>query len=84
MNIQNLRRISGAGTLVATFDLQATPEITLNDWQLRQTRNGLRAFPPSPRNGRPAALIAADTFAEIGLMARTVFEGGNAQHDATK
>jgi len=83
MNIQNLRRISGAGTLVATFDLQATPDIILNDWQLRQTRNGLRAFPPSPRNGRPAALIAAETFAEIGRLARTVFEGGNAHNVST-
>lgn len=78
MKIINLRRSPGAGSLVALFDLQATPEITLNDWQLRATKNGLRAFPPSPRNGRPTASIEPRLFSEIGRMAASAFEGGNA------
>lgn len=82
MNIQNLRRTPGAGSLVATFDLQATPEITLNDWQLRRTPKGFRAYPPAPRNGRPAVLVEPSTFSTIGRMAADAFTEGNA-HDAT-
>lgn len=81
MNITNLRPIRDAGTLVALFDLEVSPEIKLLDWQLRQTKNGLRAYPPSPRNGRPSASLAPALFSEIGRMAATAFERGNAQYD---
>lgn len=81
MNILNLRRVPGAGTLVALFDLEATPEITINDWQLRRTQKGLRAFPPSPRSGRPCVFLKPELYAAIGRAAAQTFEGGNAQHD---
>ena len=80
MRILNLRRQSGAGSLVALFDLQATPEITLNDWQLRSTPKGYRAFPPSPRSGRSTAQVAPATFSLIGRLAAAAFLEGNA-HD---
>jgi hypothetical protein len=79
MRILNLRRQSGGGTLVALFDLQATPEITLNDWQLRQTPKGLRAFPPSPRSGRSTAQVAPHTFTMIGRLASEAFMEGSAR-----
>lgn len=79
MKITNLRRQYGAGSLVALFDLEATPEIQLNDWQLRHTSSGMRAFPPSPRHGRSTATVAPDLFAEISRMAATEFKGGSAR-----
>jgi hypothetical protein len=81
MRVLNLRRQPGAGSLVALFDLEATPEITLNDWQLRATQKGLRAFPPSPRHGRSTASVDPHVFTEIGRMASAAFEVGNAQHE---
>jgi len=83
MQIQNLRRMPGAGTLVALFDLEATPEITINDWQLRRTQKGLRAFPPSPRSGRPCVFLKPALYTEIGRAAAAMYEGGNARHDRT-
>jgi len=84
MRIANLRRKSGAGSLVATFDLEATPEITLLDWQLRLTPKGLRVFPPSPRSGRSSARVEPRTFSEIGRLAAAVFTGGNDPHDQNR
>ena len=81
MNILNLRRTRGAGSLVALFDLQATPEITLLDWQLRSTPNGLRAFPPSPRHGRSTARVEPTAFAQIGRLATSFYEGGSVPND---
>lgn len=83
MRIINLRRTSGAGSLVATFDLEATPEITLLDWQLRRTPKGLRVFPPSPRSGRSSAQVEPRTFSEIGRLAAAAFTEGNDPHDQT-
>ena len=80
MQIRNLRRSPGAGTLVALFDLEATPAITITDWQLRRTPKGLRAYPPSPRGGRPCVLLQPTLYSEIGRAAAALFEGGNA-HD---
>ena len=80
MRVLNLRRHPGAGSLVALFDLEATPEITLNDWQLRSTKMGLRAFPPSPRHGRSTANIAPHVFTKIGRLAAAAFLEGNAPH----
>lgn len=84
MRILNLRRTSGAGSLVATFDLEATPEITLNDWQLRRTPKGLRVFPPSPRSGRSSAHVAPRLFSEIGRLAAASFKEGNVPDDQTR
>ena len=81
MRILNLRRIRGAGTLVAVFDLEATPEFVLNDWQLRLTPKGLRAYPPAPRNGRSIASVEPRTFSNIGRLAAAAFSEGNAPHD---
>lgn len=78
MRVLNLRRQPGAGSLVALFDLEATPEITLNDWQLRATQKGLRAFPPSPRHGRSTASVDPHVFTQIGRLAAESYEGGNA------
>lgn len=83
MRILNLRRSSGAGSLVATFDLEATPEITLLDWQLRSTPKGLRVFPPSPRSGRSSAQVEARTFSEIGRLAAATYKEGDVPHDQT-
>lgn len=81
MKILNLRRHSGEGSLVALFDLVISPEFTLNDWQLRRTPKGLRAFPPSPRSGRPLAIVASYAFAQIGRLAATAFQEGKAPND---
>ncbi|MHA6297857.1 hypothetical protein [Devosia sp. CAU 1758] len=81
MRILNLRRFSDAGSLVAIFDLEATPEITLNDWQLRRTPKGFRAFPPSPRHGRSTAQVAPLTFTEIGRLAAAAFEMEGSAHE---
>lgn len=81
MRIMNLRRTSGVGSLVATFDLEATPEIILNDWQLRQTPKGLRVFPPSPRSGRSSAKVAPRLFSEIGRLAAASFQEGDVPND---
>lgn len=81
MQITNLRRTAGAGSLIALFDLEVTPEIKLLDWQLRQTGKGLRAYPPSPRNGRPAASLAPALFSEIGRLAASAYQEGNAHND---
>lgn len=82
MEIRNLRRQRGAGSLVALFDLEATPDITINDWQLRDTKNGMRAYPPSPRYGRPCVFLKPELFSQIGRAAADAFQEGNA-HDRT-
>ncbi|UYQ70663.1 hypothetical protein OF122_11315 [Pelagibacterium flavum] len=81
MEVKNLRPIRDAGTLVATFDLQATPEITLIDWQLRRTKSGLRAFPPSPRHGRASARVEPATFEQIARLAAAAYQEGSARND---
>jgi hypothetical protein len=81
MKISNLRRTRGVGSLVALFDLEATPEIKLLDWQLRRTPKGLRVFPPSPRSGRSSAQVEPRTFSEIGRLAATAFTEGNVPND---
>ncbi|MGV8955856.1 MAG: hypothetical protein ACOH2M_32485 [Cypionkella sp.] len=81
MEILNLRRTRGAGTLVATFDLQATPEIMLRDWQLRDTKKGLRAFPPPDKNGRSPFTVAPTMFSTIGQLAAAMFREGISLND---
>lgn len=80
MQILNLRP-SGAGSLLALFDLAATREITLHDWQLRQTANGLRVFPPSPRSGRSSATVSWHTIQEIRDLAAAAYRKGDAPND---
>ena len=84
MEILNLRRFSGTGSLVATFDLMATPEITLNDWQLRRTPKGLRVFPPSPRSGRSSAQVAPRLFSQIGRLAAASYQEGDVPNDKNR
>ena len=81
MRILNLRRIRGAGTLVAVFDLEASAAFTIVDWQLRQTPKGLRAYPPSPRNGRPAVRVEPNSFSEIGRLAAEAFSNEGNAHE---
>lgn len=66
MKILNLRRQSGAGSVLARFDIEVTPEIKLLDWTLKR---GGRVFPPSPRQGQPAAYLAPSLIAEISRLA---------------
>jgi hypothetical protein len=73
MEVSNLRRQRDAGTLVALFDLEVTPDVTLLDCQLRDTPKGLRAFPPPGRGGRWTAQIEPGAYSQIGRSAATVF-----------
>lgn len=66
MNIVNLRRQSGAGNVLARFDIEVTPEIKLLDWALKK---GGRVFPPSTRYGPPAAFITPELASEIARLA---------------
>lgn len=84
MEIRNLRRQAGAGRLVALFDLELSPEVIINDWQLRDTPKGLRSYPPSPRTGRPCVFLAPALFSQIGHLATSAYQGGNAQYDANR
>lgn len=81
MKITNMRRISGGGTLVALFDLEVTPEVTLIDWQLRLTPKGLRAFPTASRGARWSAQVAPHALSRIGQQAGAMYEEGSAPHD---
>ena len=83
MEITSLRRASGGGTLVATFDLRLTPEIRLFDWQLRHGPKGWRVFPPNPRHGRAVVQVGSDTFSQIEQLARTAYEMGNSPDAAS-
>ncbi len=65
MRISNLRP-SGAGSILAHFDIEVTPEIKLLNWTLKA---GGRVFPPSPRQGAPAAFLAPNLIAEISRLA---------------
>lgn len=70
MNITNLRKTRGDGAVVAQFDIELTPEIKLLDWTLKSVRNGqARVFPPSPRHGAPAAVLAPHLIEQITRMA---------------
>lgn len=76
MQIFNLRPL-GAGGAVALFDVQISADIKLLDWTLKQGRDGrFRVYPPSPRHGRPSAVIAPALFAEINLAAIAATTGG--------
>ena len=66
MNIINLRRVDGAGSVVARFDIELSPQVKLLDWTLK---TGGRVFPPSPRHGTPAAVLAPELIAEITRLA---------------
>lgn len=66
MEIHNLRPIRDAGSVLARFDIEVTPEIKLLDWTLKR---GGRVFPPSPRHGLPAAVLAPELIAEITRLA---------------
>ncbi|RDE10353.1 hypothetical protein [Pelagibacterium lacus] len=76
MQITNLRPVEGAGSVLARFDIEVTPEIKLLDWSLKK---GGRVFPPSPRHGSPAAHLAPTLIAEITRLAME----GVRQHDRT-
>lgn len=66
MKITNLRPVEGAGSALARFDIEVTPEIKLLNWTLKR---GGRVFPPSPRQGQPAAYLAPSLIAEISRLA---------------
>ncbi|GGA47341.1 hypothetical protein [Pelagibacterium lentulum] len=66
MQIQNLRPMTGAGSALARFDIELSPQVKLLDWTLKR---GGRVFPPSPRNGSPAAVLAPELIAEITRLA---------------
>ncbi len=66
MEIRNLRRIAGAGSVLARFDIELSPQVKLLDWTLKR---GGRVFPPSPRHGTPAAVLAPELIAEITRLA---------------
>lgn len=66
MHILNLRRVSGGGSALARFDIEVTPDVKLLDWTLKA---GGRVFPPSPRHGAPAAVLAPHLIAEITRLA---------------
>lgn len=66
MKITNLRPVSGAGSVLARFDIDLSPQVKLLDWTLKR---GGRVFPPSPRHGTPAAVLAPELIAEITRIA---------------
>ncbi|MHA6731087.1 hypothetical protein [Devosia sp. A369] len=69
MQILNLRPM-GAGSVLARFHIEVTPEIKLLEWTLKTGRDGRgRVFPPSPRHGAPAAVLAPNLIEEITLLA---------------
>lgn len=83
MQITNLRRQSGGGGIVATFDIEVAPGFRLTNWQLRRTPGGIwRTFPPSPRNGVPAAITSVEVRDQITAAASTMFHGGQPAHDS--
>ena len=84
MEVSNLRRQRDAGTLVALFDLEVTPDVTLLDCQLRDTPKGLRAFPPPGRGGRWTAQIEPRAYARIGRAASAIYMEGSAPHEHAK
>lgn len=77
MQITNLRPV-GAGSTLARFDIEVTPEIKLLDWTLK---TGGRVFPPSPRYGNPAARVSPKIMAQITELAVEACKGGVARHD---
>ncbi|MBK1793544.1 hypothetical protein JHL21_03435 [Devosia sp. WQ 349] len=79
MEVFNLRHF-GAGNLVARFDVSVAPGVTLRDWQLRRTSNGLRVFPPKDDNGRGNVTLSSEIIANIRCAATGIVEGV-AQHD---
>jgi hypothetical protein len=85
MNILNLRPTTGAGGTLALFDVQLSPEIKMLDMALKRTGSGhLRVFPPSPRAGRPAAILSTPLLENITAAASAAFTGGDrlARHAA--
>ena len=82
MEIVNLRP-SGAGSVMARFDIALSPEVTLLDWALKRTGSGLRVFPPSPRHGNPSARVSPQLMAEITGSAIHRYEEGDARNDHT-
>lgn len=81
MKISNLRQ-SGAGSHLARFDIEMSPQLKLLDWTLKRNAAGqLRAFPPSPRQGTPAAWVDPVLAAEIVTLAANFLKGGDRPHD---
>lgn len=66
MHISNLRRSSGDGSILAHFDLEVMPGVKLPNWAIKR---GGRVFPPSPRHGTPAAILAPELMAEVTRLA---------------
>lgn len=84
MIIQNLRPC-GEGGAVATFDIEVAPGLLLTTWQLRRSPSGAwRTFPPSPRNGTPAAITSPELRDEITAAASEMFTKGAVAHDRTR
>lgn len=82
MEIQNLRP-SAAGGCLATFDIEVAPGLRLTSWQLRRSPSGQwRTFPPSPRNGTPAAITSPEVRDTITAAAAAAY-GGQTPHDFT-
>ena len=80
MKILNLRP-SGEGGAVATFDIDIAPGLRLTTWQLRKTPSGeWRTFPPSPRNGTPAAITSPELRDQITRSASEIYTKGAAAH----
>lgn len=83
MNILNLRP-SGEGGAVATFDIDVAPGLRLTTWQLRRSPSGeWRTFPPSPRNGTPAAITSPELREQITQSATELFLKGAAAHESS-
>lgn len=71
MEITNLRP-SGGGMM---FDVHVTPDVILRDWQIKRTKTGLRAVPPSVRHGRTPVWLAPSLLEDIVRLVRDTTEG---------
>jgi hypothetical protein len=74
MRVLNLRPMTGAGSVVARFDLELTPDVTLLAMLLKHTAAGYRAFPANAA-GRGTASLSPTLAAQITAAARRAMEG---------
>lgn len=78
MRIVNWRP-RATGQIPVLFDIEISPDIRLQDWQLRRTTSGaLRAYATRGRLGRPGAVLSDTAFNEVTRLATEICQEGNA------